>query len=153
MVQLIIILLAAGILQATIIPLNLVLIILLARSFAVRSATNFYLGFAFGLWISFLSGLPLGVLSLLYLLLVFLVQLTDDIHLFAHWSGIIPVSFVLLMVSQIMTGMLGGASFASSFNLWLAISEAVLVLPAYILVRFWEERFMPRAQMRLKIRG
>lgn len=151
MVQLIIILLAAGLLQGGILPFNLVLIIILARSFAVRTSTNLYLAFALGLWVAFLTGSPLGGLSFLYLVLVFLIQVISDIHLFAHWSGIIPVSFVLLSVSQVVTGMLSGASLLSSFNLWPVVVEAILVLPAYIAVCFWEERFMPRAEMRLKI--
>lgn len=151
MTRLIIVLIAISFLQGVILPINLVLIILIARSFVMDDRANFYLAFALGLWLSFLLGAPLGGLSLLYLFAVLSVQTIKSIHLFAHWSVIIPASMLILAFSQLVSGVASGASITSSINLSLIIAEAFFVLPVYVLVRFWEERFVPRSDIKLKI--
>lgn len=139
-------------LQGAVLPVNLVLIILLCRSFITSDRSNFYLAFAFGLLISFLSGSLLGGLSLAYLLTVLLAQIIKKVHLFAHWTVMIPVSAVALIFNQAISGLLLGASLTSSINFSVVAAEMVLLLPVYFLVLFWEERFVPKSDFRLKIR-
>lgn len=134
-------------LQGALVPLNLVLIFLIVRTFIVDDRENLWLAFGFGLLLSVLLGYPLGTLSLLYIVAVVPVQLIKRTHLASYWLAIIPLSFLVLLFDRLIVWVTTG----TSFNLWWVAGEVALIVPSYFIVRLWEERFVARKDIRLKV--
>lgn len=134
MKTLILVLTIIAFLQTTILPLNLVLTALIARAYLKPQKSNLYLAFVFGLLISLLVLSPLGLNSLIYLVLIQATQLLSKSPLSRHPFLIIPITFLLLMVD-------GGVS----------VLESILSLPILYLLKIWEERFIVTKEIKLRI--
>ncbi|MDO8638949.1 MAG: hypothetical protein Q7R43_05210 [Candidatus Daviesbacteria bacterium] len=134
-------------LEGTILPFDLVLIILISRSFIVAEKSNYFLAFFFGLLVSLLLGYPLGLLSLIYLFAVFISHIIKTTDLAAYWIVVLPLTFFLLLFEQLILKLLN----ISNFNLTRLIIPTILVLPTYFIVRFWEERFIVTKEIKLKM--
>lgn len=143
----ILVLLFLSFLQGALLPLSLVLVFLIVRSFIVDDRENLWLAFGFGLLLSLLLGYPLGTLSLLYIVIVELVQFVKRTHLASYWLAILPVSFIALFLNRWVIQILSD----TSFNIWWVLVEVFLVFPAYFGVRLWEERFVAKKDIRLKV--
>lgn len=148
MKTLIIILILAAFLQTTIIPIELVLIVLICRSFLKISKSNLYLAFFFGLLISHLRIVNLGFDSIVYLLTVQLTQILSKVRLAGNSLLIIPLTFVLLILSQIINFLF----LHEGLNLFpKVLIEALFSLPILYILRIWEERFIVRREIKLKV--
>lgn len=135
-------------LQAAIVPLDLVLIILICRSYIKEDQANLYLAFALGLLTSYLTLMPLGLNSLIYLILVQTTQVLSKSRLAGNLLLVVPLNFALLSLNE------AASSFTAQKNLFsLAkiILESMLSLPIVYLVRLWEERFIVKKEIKLKI--
>lgn len=147
MKTLIIVLILVSFLQTAILPLDLVLIILICRSYIKDDKANLYLAFALGLLISHLTLMPLGLNSLIYLMLIQITQILAKSRLAGNLLLIVPITFILLSVNDIVSSFL-------IKNLFFSIEtflESMLSLPIVYLVRFWEERFIVKREIKLKI--
>ncbi len=147
MKTLIIILIIASFLQTTVFPIDLVLLILICRTYIRSEKTNLYLAFGFGLLVSHLSLNPLGLQSLLYLLFIQVTESLSKIRLAGNPLLIIPMSFILLSLNQLANSLINQATFEIT-KLVLASLLSLLVL---FLVRVWEERFIVRKEIKLKV--
>ena len=134
---LIIILILAAFLQTTVLPIDLVLLILICRAYVINEKENLYLAFAFGLLTSHLYLTSLGLHSLIYLIAVQAVQLLSRSNLAGNSLLILPISLSLITLT--------------TFNFSEGIIASILSLPVLYLVRFWEERFIVRKEIKLKI--
>lgn len=143
----IVILILLSFLEGTIIPFDLVLMILIARSFIVAEKSNYYLAFFFGLLVSLLLGYPLGLLSLIYLFAVVVSHIIKTTNLKAYWIVVLPLTFFLLLFEQFIFKLLN----ISNFNLSYLLIPTILVLPVYLIVRVWEERFIVAKDIKLKV--
>lgn len=145
---LIFILILSSFLQSTIFALDLVLLILLSRSFIVSDKSSFYLAFFFGLLVSHLSGTTLGVQSLVYLLVVQIARIFSRMHVASSLLTIIPLTILAVIFN---TSVLAFVS-ESSLYFWPKIAvETVLALPVFLLVKLWEERFVVRKEIKLRV--
>lgn len=144
---LIAVLLLISFLESTILSFDLVLVILITRSFIVAQKSNYFLAFFFGLLASLLSGYPLGLLSLIYLLAVIVSHIIKTTDIVAYWIVVIPLTFLLLFFEQFILQLLNISNFDFSF----LFVPAILVLPIYFIVRFWEERFVVSKDIKLKM--
>lgn len=148
MKTLIIILILASFLQTTILSIDLVLLVLIFRSYIVSDRSNLYLAFFFGLLISHLSGTPLGIQSLIYLIVVQLIRIITRIPALNSILTIIPLTFIALALNSAIFAFINGVS----VQIWPEILlESIAALPIYLLIRFWEERFVVRPEIKLKI--
>ncbi|MDO8570740.1 MAG: hypothetical protein Q7R97_04115 [Candidatus Daviesbacteria bacterium] len=143
----IVILILLSFLEGTIIPFDLVLMILIARSFIVAEKSNYYLAFCFGLLVSLLLGYPLGLYSLIYLFAVAISHIIKTTNLKAYWIVVLPLTFSLLLFEQAILKLLN----ISNFNLSLLLVPTILMLPVYFIVRVWEERFIVAKDIKLKM--
>lgn len=134
-------------LEGTILPFDLILVILIVRSFIVTEKSNYYLAFFFGLLASLLLGYPLGLLSLIYLFSVQVSHIIKTTNLATYWIIVLPLTFFLLFLEQFILKLLN----ISGFNLPLLLIPTILVLPIYFIVRFWEERFIVSKEIKLKM--
>jgi cell shape-determining protein MreD len=146
---LLVILLFLALFQSAVNIPNILLVVLVVRSFISGDKYNYYLAFGFGLVLSFLSGSPLGILSALFLIAVFIMhqmqrsQFSANIWLlgitsFAIFTAVLWLESIMHLVS---------------FRWWPIIIQELAIVPIYVLIRFWEERFVGRPDVRLKIRG
>lgn len=147
MKTLVVILIIASFLQTAILPINLVLIILICRSYIKISKASLYLAFGFGLLISHLSLVNLGFYSVVYLFATQITESLSKVRLAGNSLLILPISFVLLTVSHILTSIF----LHQSLQIFpKVIIESIISLPILIMVRIWEERFIVRGDIKLK---
>lgn len=147
MKALIIVLTIAAFLQATILTLDLVLMILISRAFTKSGKSNLYLAFAFGLLLGHLSLTPMGVQSIIFLVLVQITESISKSRLSENPLSLIPICFVAIAINQIALSIFTH----QALQLTPKIFEAFLALPIFYLVRFWEERFIVRKEIKLRI--
>lgn len=147
MKTLIVILIIASFLQTTILPIDLVLLLLICRAYLKSEKTNLYLAFAFGLLTAHLNLTNLGVSSLIYLTLVQITQMLSKLRLAGNPLMVIPLSFLLLFLNQVIQLLTTQQPLA----IYKLIIEALLSLPIFYLIRLWEERFVVRKEIKLKI--
>ncbi len=147
MKTLIIILIIAAFFQTTILPIDLVLLILICRAYIKSEKANLYLSFAFGLLVSHLSLTNLGLQSLIYLTATVVTESLSKLRLAGNPLLIIPISLVFLSLNQIMNSVVG----SSVLEFPIVIIASFLSLPTLYLIRFWEERFIVRKGIKLKI--
>ncbi|MBI2334731.1 hypothetical protein HYU96_02920 [Candidatus Daviesbacteria bacterium] len=133
---LVILLFIASFLQASVLPLNLVLIILICRAYLKAQKSNLYLAFFFGLLISHLTLTPLGEKSLVYLVFMQIIHVLSKSRLAGHPFLIWPLTFILVLADS-------GLSSA----LWAAF----VALPVFYSLKIWEERFIPAKEIKLRI--
>ncbi len=145
---LIFILLLLTFFQATFLPINLALLILVSRAYIRVDKSNFYLAFAFGLLASLLKQTPLGIDSLIYLTLVQLAHLAHKLPFAKNILTVIPLSFITLFANDLLTSLINKQSLAIFPEILIG---TLLALPIYIAVRVWEERFIIKSDIKLKI--
>lgn len=139
MIILILILFLLAFLQTTILPLNLVLIVLVLRAYERSGKENLYLAFGMGMLMSHLEIAPLGILSIVYLVSVIFAQMLSLSRLSNHFLSVIPLTLIVLSSSSIVTSLF----LHQSFQIWpKVLLESLIALPAYIIIKFWEERFV-----------
>lgn len=143
----ILILILAIFLQTTLVPLDLCLMLLICRSFIVNEKVNYYLAFFSGVFLGLLASTNLGFFALFFLIVVKLNTFFKKTALTANFLSILPVAFLILLSQSFFEKIL----FNQAINLNRILIEVILILPIYFLVRFWEERFIVRPGIRLKI--
>ncbi len=141
------ILLIASFLQATIVPIDLVLLLLVCRAFTKADKANLYLAFAFGLFLSLLSISPMGIQSVIFLLVIMGVENISRTRLSQNALAIVPIFFVSTLLNTLIISLFTHSSFTLVPKIW----GVLLSLPIFYLIRFWEERFIVRKEIRLKI--
>lgn len=147
MKTLIIVLIIAAFLQTTILPVDLCLLILICRAYIKFDKANLYLGFAIGVLISHLNITPLGLQSLIYLLIIQATESLSKLRLAGNPLLLIPISFIFLSLNLFLNSIInhqtlefGGVIFAS-----------LLSLPVLYSLRAWEERFVVQKGIKLKV--
>ncbi|MBI4038874.1 hypothetical protein HY384_02850 [Candidatus Daviesbacteria bacterium] len=148
MKTLIAILIIVAFLQTTILPIDLVLIILICRSYIKVGKLNLILGFWLGLLVSFLDLTPLGVQAVIYLFIIQLVQVLSKFPLAGNSLLIVPISLILLSLNHFFISL---AAQTTTQLFPKVIVESLLSLPVLYLLRLWEDRFFVRKEIRLKI--
>ena len=134
--------------QTTILPMDLVLIILICRSYLRSDKSNLLLAFGFGLLNDHLSLNLWGLGSLIYLVIVAMVGGLSKSRLAGNSLSIIPLTLVLLGINQITL------SFSTHQSIQLfpkILWEALFSLPVFYLIKFWEERFVVKGEIKLRI--
>lgn len=145
---LIVILILASFLQSTVWPINLVLIILICRSFIKSDRANLFLAFAFGLLTSHLDITLFGLNSLIFLIFVQITAGLSRSNLTGNLFLIGPLTFILMVIYHFLEATFLKQSLQIfPFALW----EGIISLPALLLVRLWEERFIVQREIRLKV--
>lgn len=142
------ILIIASLLQTTIIPINLVLIILICRSFLSQEKSNLFLAFIFGLFIGHLSLNNLGFQSMIYLILVQFAQIISVTRFSIHSILIVPLTYLLLFLNMLMLSLIDHQSIQISVKF---IIEGMLSLPVFYLEKFWSERFIVQKNIKLRL--
>lgn len=147
MKTLIVILIIAAFLQTTILPLDLVLLILICRAYIKSDKANLYLGFAFGVLVAHLNLGSIGFQCLIYLIAIETTESLAKLQFAGNPLLIVPVSLVFLAFNQLISSIISH----SSLDFSKVILASFLSLPILFLVRLWEERFIVRKEIKLKM--
>lgn len=148
MKTLIVVLIIISFIQSTIVPLDLILVILICRSYIKPDKYNLYLAFSFGLLNSHLNLNLVGVQSLIYLSLVAITESLAKSRLAGNPFLIIPLSFILVSLNQLVLSIIIGQSIQIFPK---NLIESLLSLPILYIVRLWEERFIVRREIKLRV--
>lgn len=147
MKTLIIILIIAAFLQTTIVPIDLVFLILICRAYIKSEKTNLYLAFALGVLTAHLNLTNLGFQSLIYLTSVMGTEALAKSRLAGNPFLIVPVAFVFLTGEIMVNSVVNHQTWEFS----KIIFASFLSLPTLFLLRLWEERFIVRKEIKLRV--
>lgn len=148
MKTLIVVLILLSFLQATLIPFDLVLIFLILRAYEISGKENLYLAFGFGLLVSYLENSPLGVYSLIYLGLILTTQFYKKTPISSSLLFGLPLIVMILSINLSLTSLL----FSSSIQLFpRVLYETLIAIPVYFILKNWEERFVLKNEVKLRI--
>ncbi len=148
MKTLIAMLIICSLIQYTILPIDLVLIILICRSYLKSDKNNLLLAFSFGLLNGLLNISTLGLTSLIYLFLVAITESLSRSRLAGNLLLIVPLSLVFLTINQLVISVY----LHQYLELFPKILiESLLSLPVLYFVRLWEERFIVRKDIKLRV--
>lgn len=142
------ILLLSALIQTSFLPLNLCLIFLICKSFETYDQANFYLAFIAGLMLGILGAVNLGFWPLTFLMVVWITHTLKKLPLVANFLIILPISFLIISLVSFTQSLI----FAQKLPISLIAVETILTLPALLAVRFWEERFIPKNEIKLKLK-
>lgn len=136
-------------LQSAFLPLNLVLVLLIARSLVVEDRSNLILAFGSGLVLSFLTQVNLGYWPVILILAVKLAGMIRKLPVSFNPVIIILSGVVVISIVAVVNNFFIG----ETIQLFQRILESVLVLPAFYLTRAWEERFVVKSAIKLKMKS
>lgn len=134
-------------LQSAFLPLNLILVTLIARSLCLEEQDNLFLAFFGGLSLSFLSQVNLGYWPMVLLLIVKLTYLLKKFPVSSNPMTILIAGSLLIFLTTILNIIF----LDWHLEIFPRIIEAVLVVPFYFAIRAWEERFVVRGAIKLKV--
>lgn len=140
-------LLIAALLQTSFVPLNLCLILLICRSYAIHSQDNYYLAFLAGIFLGILSPANLGFWPLLFLLSVLIIHILRLVPIIHNTLIIIPIALSVLLTVSFIESLV----FKVPFFWWYPLTSGIISLPIFIIVREWEERFVAKSGIKLKV--
>lgn len=141
------ILLIAAFLQTSFIPLNLCLIILICRSYAIHQKENYYLALYAGIFLGILSSANLGFWPLIMIPTVFIIHTIRLLPITGRVLTIIPVALLLLLASSGLEKLI----LNTAFVWWYPMISSIIALPIFIVIREWEERFITKKGIKLKL--
>ena len=135
-------------LQSAFLGVNLVLVVLIARSLILDDRDNLYLAFFGGLILSFLTQVNLGYYPLVFMLVMVVSGAIKKLPvsfnaLTVFVSGALLITLVALINSYFIDEFL---------VLYPHVIELLLVVPVYFLVKLWEERFIVKSHTKLRMR-
>lgn len=142
-------LIIASFLQSSFLPMNLVLILIICRSYVVDETSNYLNAFIAGTFLGFLTTQNIGFWALILTIVVKIIHLSRKLPVSSNNFTIIPVAFVMILIVSLVEKLV----FNLPFNFLKILLESLLCLPTFILIRFWEERFVIRPEIKLKIRA
>lgn len=141
-------LIIAAFLQSAFLPLNLVLCLIIARSFVAEYKSNLYASFLAGLLLGLLTASNIGFWGIVFLTVSKLVHVLRNLPYFNSGKLFLLFAFLIItsvsFISQFFTN--------DQFNWIKIVVETFICLPLYFFIRIWEERFVVREDVRLKIR-
>ncbi len=141
-------LILATLLQTTLLPINLCLMLICVRSLVTTKISTLYLSVIFGVLLGVLSNTNIGFYPLIFLIAAKIIELFKASPLYNNVIFFLPLLFIVYLlislISQIALGL--------SFSIVQVISETLFSIPLYFLIKFWEERFIVRPQVKLKFK-
>lgn len=134
-------------LQSAFLGVNFVLVLIVARSLVSAEKSNLYLAFTGGLILSFLTQVNLGYWPFVLLLVSKVSSLAKELPFSLN-----PVMVFLTGVLQVVIVALFSKFYMhANMDVSIFIIETLLIVAVYYLMRVWEERFIVRREIKLKV--
>lgn len=145
----ILLLVIAIFLQTSFVPINLVLILIISRAMVNEELANYYMAFLAGILLGILTVTNIGFWPLVMLLAVKVIYLSKKLPLLKNILIVSLMAFILLVAVDFLQSSL----FHQDFEIKKTIIETIVTLPIYYLLKIWEERFIVKPEVKLKIRN
>lgn len=143
----IILIILGALIQTSFLPVDLVLLILISRGLVVADKENFYLAFISGVTLGLFQGVNLGFYPLIFLTVALLTYLFKKSPLSSNLLVTLPLAAFLILGFFFSEEVI----FKKSFSYSQILIETIFILPIYVFIRFWEERFIVSPNIKLKI--
>ncbi|MBI2022593.1 hypothetical protein HYS97_01970 [Candidatus Daviesbacteria bacterium] len=140
--------LIAAFIQTSFLQVNLCLVLIICRSLIVERDSDYPIAFFSGLLLGILSSQNLGFWPVVFLILVKLIKLFKKLPFSSNYLTILPISLVLILSTAFLEKLI----FNQSLNYLKIVFEFILILPTYVAMLFWEDRFVIEKDIKLKIR-
>ena len=141
-------LILAALLQTTFIPVNLVLILILARSFIAEDRSNYFAAFGAGIILGVMSTQNIGIWATIFLVVVRIIHLIKRLPIFENARTFLPTALLILLTVKFFEMLI----FSQKTDYRVVVIEAVVSMPIFWMIRIWEERFIVKPQIKLKLR-
>lgn len=142
-----------SLIQTSLLPadfnLNLMLLVLISKSFISYELKNYYIALIGGLLLGYFQSVNLGFWALIYITVVLLTHFIRRLPISANSLTVIPVSLILITLVTLAESLY----LKQSINFLQILMQAILMLPIFGAVRLWEERFVPKGEIKLKIKS
>lgn len=139
----------ASLFQTSLLPVNLVLLLLLTRSLITDERSNLWSAFFAGVLLGLLSGANLGFWAVIFLVVVKLAVIIKQLPIQINLRTVLPISLgIIVLVNLVEWWFL-----KVSLSQLKVLTEALLSLPIYVIVGWWEERFVVAPAVKLKLRS
>lgn len=135
-------------LQTTLLPLNLCLVLFCVRSLVKAQKSTLYISLIFGVLLGILSSVNIGFYPLIFLLSIKSIEVFKASYLYNNIIFFLPILFIIYLIISLLSGLILGLS----FSFMQVIFETLISVPFYFLIKFWEERFIVRPQIKLKLK-
>ena len=139
----------AAFLQTSFVGINLVLLLIAARSFVIETRSNYFLAFGSGILVGILSAQNIGYWPLILLITVKIA------HLFRKLPFSISIlTFMPVLILSLTTATGVEYLFLKQTINWVKVGvEFIVGIPLFLFIRFWEDRFMIHTQsVKLRMR-
>lgn len=139
----------AAFLQTSFVPVNMVLVLIVARSLLIDARSNYFLAFSAGILLGVLSAQNIGYWPIILLIAV---KVTYLIRKLPFNIGL--PTFLLALALSLTIQILAEYLFLHhSINWTKPLTEFITGIPIFLFIRFWEDRFMIHTQgVKLKMR-
>ncbi len=134
-------------LQASFLPVNLVLLLLISRALIKSDKANYYLALYGGILYGLLTSSNIGFYSIILILFVQIIEILKKSRLSTHPLTVL----IVIAIANLVLTLIESLFFHQQILIQVLILTTVLALPVYGLMRIWEERFVPDRAIRLKI--
>lgn len=141
------ILLIAAFLQTSFLPLDLCLILLVCRSYAIHQPNNYFLALLTGLFLGILTSTNVGFWPIIFVTAVLIIHLVRLLPITSRFLTVVPVAFLILLGSD----MAANFFLRLPFNFWYPAIGSLIALPIYVAIKEWEERFVAKPGIKLRL--
>ena len=141
------IIIVAAFIQTSFLPLNLVMMLLIGRGLLVSDSANLLLAFISGIFIGILTSHNIALYALLFLAVAKIVQVYRVLPFSEHFLTTFLFSGVLIFLFDMVEQKLLGGKINFTRTLW----EIGSFMPIFFAIKFWEERFVVKKEIKLKI--
>ncbi len=145
----ILLLILAMFIQTSFLSVNLCLILLIARSLIVQERSNLFAAFFGGILLGVLSSVNLGFWPFVFLIVVAVCQFVKKSPPLANIFATVTTAVLLILLVSIVESVV----YHQNINPKIVAVEMVLLIPAFLLINFWEERFVVRPDIKLRLKS
>jgi hypothetical protein len=147
MIYFLIIFITICFMQTTFLPINLALVLIIARSLLVEDRRNYIIAVIGGVILGLLASQNIGVWALVFLIITKAIFLVKKLPVSAGWIFIFPVSGVIIILASLLEGKL----LNQNLNTVKIVIEVFMTVPIYILMKYTLERFGATSEIKLKL--
>jgi hypothetical protein len=144
----ILLLVIAIFLQTSFVPINLVLILMIARSFIVEDMANYYIAFFAGLMLGIMSIYNIGFWPLVLLIVVKVLNLSKKLPLS---KSPLTIGLVVLIIITLVS-YLESQIYHQTFEWIKVVIESVITITLVYLMRLLDQRSVVKPEIKLKIK-
>jgi cell shape-determining protein MreD len=133
--------------QTSFVPLNLCLILLICRSYASPQKSNYYLALIAGILLGILTAFNIGFYALIFVITVFLMHSLRQLPITGKFITIFPATLTALIVVMWIENLV----YHLPHNWWYPMWGSILALPIFFVIREWEDRFIVKTGIKLRV--